>query len=105
MNTNHYDVHTTTKINTIFIRLNTIFIRLNTTVIRPSYDYKNKHDLHTTEHDLHTIEHDLHTTFIRLNTNFQLGLNRVTNFCIAKICNTIYAELRRPYDRARPTTT
>ena len=48
-----------------------------------------EHDLHTTEHDLHTIEHDCHTTFIRLNMTFQLGLNRVINFCIAKIYNTI----------------
>ena len=44
-----------------------------------------EHDLHMTEHDLHTIEHDCHTTFIRLNTTFQLGLNCVLNFCIAKI--------------------
>ena len=40
-----------------------------------------EHDLHTTEHDLHTIEDDCHTTFIRLNTTFQLGLNRVILHC------------------------
>ena len=53
---------------------------------RSSYDWtRSSYDWTRSSYDWTRLSYDLHTTFIGLNTTFQLGLNRVLTFCIAKI--------------------